>query len=90
LALFLTFEVMTAVLSFIRSLSETAGISPAVLSIILKTVGISIVTKLSSDICRDAGQASLSSGVEFAGAVTAIYVALPLFRAVINMINSLI
>jgi len=89
-ALYLTFEVITGVLGFIRSLAETARISPAVLSIVLRTVGISIATKFSSDVCRDAGQAALASGVEFAGAVTAIYVALPLFQTVISMINSLI
>ena len=88
--LYLAFEVITGIVDFIKSLSDTAGISPAVLGVVLKTVGISVVTKLSSDICRDAGQASLASGVEFSGAVTAIYVALPLFKTVISMINSLI
>ena len=88
--LYLAFEVITGIVDFIKSLSDTAGISPAVLGVVLKTVGISVVTKLSSGICRDAGQASLASGVEFSGAVTAIYVALPLFKTVIGMINSLI
>ena len=88
--LYLAFEVITGIVDFIKSLSDTAGISPAVLGVVLKTVGISVVRKLSSDICRDAGQASLASSVEFSGAVTAIYVALPLFKTVIGMINSLI
>jgi len=89
-ALFLTLEVIAGLIGFIRSLSDTAGISPAVLGIVLRAVGISIITKLTSDICRDAGQASLASGVEFAGAVTAVYIALPLFKTVFDMINSLI
>jgi len=89
-ALYLAFEVIGSVVGFIRSLSETAGISPAVLGIVLKTIGIAIVTKLTSDICRDAGQSGVAAGVDFAGTITAIYISLPLLESVMSMINSLI
>jgi len=89
-ALYLAFEVIGGVVGFIRSLAETAGISPAVLGVVLKTVGIAIVTKLTSDICRDAGQSGVAAGVEAAGTITAVYIALPLLESVISMINSLI
>jgi len=89
-ALYLAFEVITGVMDFIRSLSETVGISPTVLGVVLRNVGIAIVTKLSSDICRDAGQSTIASGVELAGTVTAIYVSLPLLQTVVSMVNSLV
>ena len=89
-AIYLAFDVVTSVVGFIRSLSETAGISPAFLGVVLKTVGIAVITKISSDVCRDAGQSGVASGVELAGTVTAIYVSLPLMEGVIRMLNSLI
>ena len=89
IAISLAFDLITGVTDFLTSLSETAEISPAVLSIVLKTVGISIITKLAADVCRDAGQTSVASGVELTGAFAALYISLPLFKTVISMIDSL-
>lgn len=89
-AAYISFEVMSSVLSFLRSLADEAGIPIATLAVVLRTAGISILTKLVSDICRDAGQQGAAAGVEFVGAVTAIYVALPLFRTALDMINALL
>ncbi len=89
IAISLAFDLISDVTDFLKSLADTAEISPAVLSIVLKTVGISIVTKLAADVCRDAGQSSVASGVELTGAFTALYISLPLFKTVINMIGSL-
>ena len=89
IAISLAFDVITGVTDFLKTLSETAQISPAVLSIVLKTVGIAIITKLAADVCRDAGQTSVASGVELTGAFSALYISLPLFKTVIGMIDSL-
>ncbi|MEG2571228.1 MAG: SpoIIIAC/SpoIIIAD family protein, partial [Clostridia bacterium] len=55
--------------SFVRTLATMAGIAPAVLAPLLKTVGIAILTKIAADVCRDAGIGSLASYVELAGGV---------------------
>ncbi len=89
IAISLAFDVISNVTDFLKALAETAEISPAVLSIVLKTVGIAVVTKLAADVCRDAGQTSVASGVELAGAFSALYISLPLFKTVIGMIDSL-
>ena len=71
IALYLAFDTIKGVTDFVRSLADAANISPAVMAIVLKTIGVSIVTKLSADVCRDAGQSSVASGIELAGAFTA-------------------
>lgn len=88
-ALYLAYDTIRAVADFVRSLAELTRIEPEVLTVVFKTVGISVVTKLSADVCRDAGQASVAAGVELTGAVTALYISLPLFKTVITMIASL-
>jgi stage III sporulation protein AD len=88
-ALYLAFDTIKNVTDFVTSLADAAQISPVVLAIVFKAVGISIVTKLSSDVCRDAGQSSVASGIELAGAFAALYIALPLFKTVMDMIKSL-
>ncbi|NLA87280.1 MAG: hypothetical protein GX847_08380 [Clostridiales bacterium] len=90
IALYLAIDTITSVADFIKSLADAAKISPAVLTIVFKTIGISIITKLSADICRDAGQSSAASGIELTGAFSALYISLPLFKTVMSMIESLV
>ncbi|MDR1065066.1 MAG: stage III sporulation AC/AD family protein [Oscillospiraceae bacterium] len=89
-AMYMSFEVISGVFDFLREIAEKAGIPDATLSVVLKTAGISVVTRLISDLCRDAGQASAASGVEFIGALTAVYIALPLFQTALDMIYSIL
>jgi len=75
---------------FIREVSELPGVSPVSLNIVLKTMGIAIITRFSADVCKDAGQSALSSGLETAGAAAALCTALPLFRSVLHAVGALI
>ncbi|MDR3277865.1 MAG: stage III sporulation AC/AD family protein [Oscillospiraceae bacterium] len=90
LAVYISADIILEILDFLKETAAAANVPNAALGVILKTVGVSIVTRLAADVCRDAGQASVSSGVEFMGAVTAVYIALPLFRTVLDMISGLI
>ena len=75
---------------FMTELISASGLSSAVVSPVIKTVGIGLITKLSSDICKDAGQSTAGTVVDTAGTVAAVTVALPLMKTVFSMINSLI
>ena len=83
-------EIITAILDFVEVLREAAQISPAVIGPVLKTVGISILTRLAADTCKDAGQGAIAAAVELSGTVAAIYIALPLMQTVFGMIGRLL
>ena len=57
---------------------------------VVKTVALSILTKLTVEICRSAGESGVAAFVETAGAVLALLVALPLVRAVAQLIGELL
>ncbi len=71
-------------------LADTAGLEPAVLAPVIKTVGIAIVTRVSAEICRDAKEGGIAAFLETAGAACALFVALPLVRAVMDMVMGLL
>ena len=77
------------ILAVARSAAEIGGLSSAILSPVLKCVGIGIVTHLAAQICRDASQSSLAAVVELCGAFAAVYVSLPLLRTLLSMIGEL-
>ena len=56
----------------------------------LKTVGISILTRISSELCRDAGDGGLAAFVEMAGAALALLVTAPLLQAVLDTLSGLL
>ncbi len=68
------------------ALAEQAGLSAAVLAPVVKTVGISLLTQVTSELCRDAQESGLASAVEFAGGACALLVCLPLFEAVLQLV----
>ncbi len=57
---------------------------------LIKTVGIALLSRTGSDLCRDAGEGAIASVLETAGAVAAIAVSLPLFRAAWELLRSLL
>ena len=57
---------------------------------LVKTVGIALICRTGSDLCRDAGESAIGSVLETAGAVAAIVVSLPLFRSAWELLRSLV
>lgn len=74
---------------FLDTLTEMAGLSPAVLAPVLKTVGIAIITRITAELCEDAGEGGIGSFVETAGAALALCVTVPLLQAVLSTLNGL-
>ncbi len=91
-ALILSFSIpaLKNVKELMETLADTAGLSPAVLMPVVKTVGIAIVTKLAAEVCRDAKEGGIAAFVETAGAAGALLVCLPLMEAVLSMIGELL
>lgn len=81
---------MSAARELMDTLADTAGLSPAVIAPVLKTVGIAILTRIAGEICRDAKEGGLAAFVDTAGAAAAIFVCLPLMRTVLTMITGLL
>lgn len=78
----LTLDGLGAVAALMEELAGVSGMSEELLEPVAKTVALSILTKLTAEICRSAGESGLASFVELGGTVAALVVALPLMRAV--------
>lgn len=88
--LFTALTALTGVMDFLDELTELAGLSPSVVTPMVKTAGIAIVTRCVSALCKDAGESGIASMVETAGAVAALLVALPLMKAVLQTLIGLL
>ena len=75
---------ISPVVDYIRELTDSSNISEY-FSVILKILGISFIVQIGSDICRDFGETSIASKIEFAGKAAILVTVLPVLRSVINM-----
>ncbi|MBQ9973630.1 MAG: stage III sporulation protein AD [Oscillospiraceae bacterium] len=71
-----------SVVAFVR----TAQIEPWVVEPVVKVVGVSLVTKVTSEVCRGVGEGGIAAFADTAGTVIALACTLPLARAVMNMV----
>lgn len=85
----LTLKAFSEVKDTLSLIELGTGFSAAYAAPILKCVGIGMTSRLGSDVCRDAGQTAVASSVEICGAVCALYVSLPLLKALLRTIGAL-
>lgn len=90
LAAGLAAELLSGLTELLVLVRDETGLSPAVTAPVLKCVGIGVVTRLSADICRDAGQSAAASAVELCGAACALTAATPLIRALLELIKEMV
>ena len=79
-----------AAVALMEELAQLAGLSEALLEPVVKTVALSILTKLTVEVCRAAGEGGVAAFVETAGTVLALMAALPLVRAVAQTMGELL
>ena len=74
-------------ISYVRTM--TVDMNPIV-STTAKCVCIALVSRITSDLCRDASQSAAASVMEFIGSMCALCVSLPLILSVLKTIGGLL
>ncbi len=68
-------------------LLEMTKLAPTLFVPLLKVMAIALIVRIGGALCADAGQSALSALLETAGAVCALWCAVPLLRAVVDMLE---
>lgn len=89
-ALALLAEPLGALRDFLEEAAAWGDLPVQLFEPLVKIVGIALVSRTGSDLCRDAGESAVASVLETVGAVAAILVALPLFQAAWELLGSLL
>ncbi len=69
----------------VNTMLELAGIEEKNVSILMRSLGICVVTQFAADICYDNSSSSTAAAVELAGRVGAIILALPMLQSVAKL-----
>jgi len=69
----------------IELIFDRGGMEREHIQILLKCLGICIVSQIASDSCRDSGENSIASKVELAGKLSILIIGLPLFSDILSV-----
>ncbi len=81
---------ISAVLQVLQDLASLANVNMFYLTTILKIIGIAYVAEFGAQVCRDAGEGSIASKIEFSAKILVIVLALPIIVAILESILRLI
>lgn len=81
---------LIVLISDIQSFAAPSGVSVDYIQPVIKIIGISYLTRIAADICKDAGEAAISSHVETIGKIAVTFIALPIVKDVFSLIIGLL
>lgn len=74
----------------ISDLSSSVEGTASYIRLMIKVLGITLITQFTADLCRDCGENALAGQTETAAKIIVIAMILPLFESVIKIISGLL
>lgn len=90
LVLIFSYPYIKNIIDFYYEYTGYSGISNNYIKIVIKTIGIAILTQFASDMCKDSGQNALSGKIEFAGKLIMAVFAIPMAQTLIEVAVNII
>lgn len=81
---------LNSVITVMKYFASKANIDLLYFTTILKVIAIAYITEFGAQICKDAGEGSIASKIEFAGKVLIMIMAVPILAALLDVVTKLI
>lgn len=78
------------VLDFADSLQDAAQLDSQMFTVVLKAVGISLLTEITSSICADSGSAALGKLLQIFSGIVVLWLSLPIFSALLELVKDIL
>ena len=83
-------EYLSTVIRFFETLQDMASLDPELIRIILKSVGISLLSEMACMICVDSGNSALGKSLQILATAVILWISIPLFTSLIELIESIL
>lgn len=81
---------LTEIFLFIENIYNDITYGKEFFPVILKILAVAYITDFTAQLCKDSGESAIGSKVELAGKITIFYAAMPILKAILDMISTLI
>lgn len=76
------------IMDTIATLKGYLSINSTYMGVLVKMLGITYIAEFASNLCKDAGYASISSQIEMVGKLTILSMSMPIITALLETIHS--
>lgn len=90
LVIFAALAYLKPILAFVQELESLGNLDPEVIGILMKCVGIGILTEISATLCKDSGNDSMGKSLQYLGSATVIWLIMPMFSMLIELIQRIL
>lgn len=81
---------LSPVVDFIQKLQALAQLDPQMLTILLKVVGITLITEMAVLICNDAGNTAMGKMLQLLSTAAILYISLPMLSALVEVMEQIL
>lgn len=81
---------LTYIFQVVQTFVDRLGIESQYIIAVVRIIGVSYLTQLGADLCRDAGQAAIGTKLEIAGKVIVVVLSVPILTALMNLLMGLL
>lgn len=86
----ITVTYLKPVFAFLKELEALGDLQGDMLSILIRALGVGLTAEIASMICTDAGNASLTKAIQLLGGAVILYLSVPMFSALMDMIRKIV
>lgn len=78
------------IIDFLQKLQGIGDLDSDLLAVILKAVGIGLITEISALICKDAGNESMGKALQILSSVAVLWISIPVFEKLISLLDKIL
>ena len=90
LVIVLSITFLEPVLDLVCRLKAVGQLNSQMMQILLKVVGIGLVSEIVGMVCRDAGNESLGKALQMLGTAVILWLSIPVFEALLDLIQDIL
>lgn len=84
------FRYLRNIIEFVQLLESKAKLNSDMISILLKSVGIGLLSEITSMICTDSGNAAFGKVIQFMSSAVILWLSIPLFTQLLELVESVL
>lgn len=90
MVIFTAFSYLEPVLAFAQRLIQVGQLSSELLNILLKVVGIGLISQIAGLICADAGNQSLGKALQIVTTAVILCISIPLLEEILSLLETVL
>lgn len=85
-----SFSYLDRIVEFLSKIQSLGNLDSGMFSVLIKTLGIGILSEITSMVCVDAGNTALAKLIQFVSYAVIIWLCIPLFEKLLELIENIL